>query len=202
MLRLKLIAASMFFHGCAYPNRHCNVALSPTPDRIIESMSTGRTNGEYDKLPSWHNRAGIATLTGRESGLESAANRTSITARIGGSSPPGIGTGSVPADGKAAPHTGAARPKPTAKRKTLRTPRQPERLPDLSPAPGSLALATQKRCQLILRSVVRIRGYCFSWWPGSGFADERSRSWGSRFYLRRTVPARCAAVARRHAKPD
>jgi hypothetical protein len=65
---------------------------------------------EHEK-PTPH-RARIATLTGRESAAEStpesAANRTSITARIGGSSPPESGTGSAPADGKAAPHPGAA----------------------------------------------------------------------------------------------
>jgi len=58
-------------------------------------------------------RAGIATLPGRqsssESDPESATKPTPIRARISGSSPPGIGTGSASADGKAAPHLGAAR---------------------------------------------------------------------------------------------
>lgn len=59
-------------------------------------------------------RAGFATLTGRESAAESepesAANRTRITARIGGSSPTDSATGSARRqDGKAAPQIGAAR---------------------------------------------------------------------------------------------
>jgi hypothetical protein len=65
-----------------------------------------------------HHRTGIATPTTWESAPES-------------------GTASAPADGKAAPHTGAARTQPTAKRKTPRTPRQPEYLPLTSPALGS-----------------------------------------------------------------
>src|ERR1700722_14376959 len=62
LLRLKLIAASMFSMAAPIQNRRCNVALYPTPDRIIESMSTGRTNSEYDKLPSWHQRPVVHDL--------------------------------------------------------------------------------------------------------------------------------------------
>lgn len=122
--------------------------------------------------PPRPHRAGIATLPGQESALESgrhrAANRTRIRTRIGGTDTPGIRNGSPVRDGKAAPHPGAARPKPTAKRKTPRTPRHPERLPAPSPAPGSLALAAQKRERQVLCSAVRIAGYCFFGLAGIG----------------------------------
>jgi hypothetical protein len=105
--------------------------LHPTP-KAAQKPSTLKPPFREGKNVTPH-RAGIATLTGRESalesGLESTANRTSITARIGRPAHPESGTGSASRDGKAAPHPGAARPKPTAKRKTLRTLRQPERLP-------------------------------------------------------------------------
>ncbi len=101
-----------------------------------------------------HHTAGYGSAA--ESGPESTANPTRITARTGGPGHPDSGTGSAPANGKAAPQTGAARTQPTAKRKTLRTPRQPEHLPRPSPAPGSQAPAAQERQRQVLCSPVGI----------------------------------------------
>jgi hypothetical protein len=97
-------------------------------------------SGRREPGASWlanrqHNRHRKARLIGSDRGsaaphpLESATNRQTARPR----------------------HTPARpTPKPTAKEKTLRTPRQPERLPRSSRAPGSHALAVQKRQRQVL----------------------------------------------------
>jgi len=132
------------------PFQGWSVVLTPGASRSLASNAkTSTLQPRSGKTRTSPHRARFATLPGRESALESgphrAAKLTSITARIGGMDTPESGTGSAPADGKAAPHPGAAYTQTTAKRKTPRTPRQPERLPQPSPAPGSLALAPGSR---------------------------------------------------------
>jgi hypothetical protein len=66
-----------------------------------------------------------------DSGGDRAAKPTPIRTRIGGSSPPDSGTDRHPADGKAAPHPGAANTSTARlKEKTPRTPGNPSAYPD------------------------------------------------------------------------
>jgi hypothetical protein len=59
-------------------------------------------------------------------------------------------------EGRATPRRGQ-HPNPRLRKKTLRTPRQPEDLPRPSPVPGSLALADQESQRQVLCSSVRLR---------------------------------------------
>jgi hypothetical protein len=118
----------------------------------------------YPPLPCW-NRHNPGQGSAAGSGLESAANPTGITARIGGSSPPDSGTGSAP--GKTAmPRQRSARlgnPNPRLQKKTSdpglpHLPQQPEP-PCTSRSRIAGPWPHQKRQQQVLCSVVRIDGY-------------------------------------------
>ena len=131
---LSCSAFNKFAHGS--PKLPCSTlsgveCLPYTPCAARLKTSTPQPPSGSSK-PHAH-RAGIATLPGQQSAAESApgstANPNSITARIGGSSPPDSATDRHPQTARPRPQSGAAR-KPTAKEKLFRTARNPSTYPE------------------------------------------------------------------------
>lgn len=117
----------------------CHPSTRCRRQRAFDSPDTAQQRGSERRNVPPH-RAGITTLPGQESAAD--WNGKALLIRPGSrprserrSAAPhlGIRNGSAVRDGKAATQIGTARKPNPRKRKTLRTPRQPEHLPQPSP---------------------------------------------------------------------